>query len=56
MACRSHLLLDVVELLAAGEVAIPEEIGGFLKRDPARQLVDIVAADDQPTGLAIDLA
>jgi len=56
MACRGHLLLDVVKLLAIGEVAMPEEIGRFLKRDPARQLVDIVAADDQPPSLSIDLA
>ena len=56
MACRGHLLLDVVKLLAVGEVAMPEEIGRFLKGDLASQFVDIVAADDQPSSLAIDVA
>ena len=39
MACRGHLLLDVVKLLAVGKVAMPEEIGRFLKRNFACQLV-----------------
>src|SRR5882724_8819735 len=56
MARRGHLLLAGLKLLAVWEVAMPEEIGGFLKCDSASQFVDIVAADDQPPSLAIDLA
>ena len=56
MARHGHLLLDGVKLLAVGEVAMPEEIGRFLKRDPASQFVDIVAADDQPPRLSINFA
>jgi hypothetical protein len=42
----SHLLLDIIKLLARGKLAKPEEISCFLKRCPARQFMDIIAADD----------
>jgi hypothetical protein len=56
IARYGHLLPDVIKLLVVGKVAMPEEIGRLLKREPAHQFVDIIATDDQPPGLSIDLA
>jgi hypothetical protein len=46
VARDGHLLLHGAELLGVGEVAMPEKVSRFLKRDRAHEFVDFIPADD----------
>src|SRR5207247_6362245 len=51
-----HRAHQHVVRLAGRQAAAPEEIRRFLEAHAARQLFELVAAEDQAAGLAIDVA
>ena len=54
--CSPKCSQQLRQLVARRQAAIPEEIGDFLERGPAGQLVDVIAAVDEFAFFAEDMA
>ena len=55
-ARRGELRLQIAELGAVRQPAVPEQVADFLERRAAREIVDVVAVVRQHAAIAIEVA